>query len=127
MMLPFMGCGSTEDGGRKPGVYVSYEEQSLPQNGTVTGACREGTERVCSVILGKYEGVVSCFVGVQRCEDGVWGPCGHADAGTDPIGAGGAGVTSGAAGAGGAAGANDAGAGGGREDGSAGTAGMPSE
>jgi hypothetical protein len=38
-------------------------------------ACPEGTAQECKVMLGRQGDVVSCFVGVQLCLDGEWGPC----------------------------------------------------
>jgi hypothetical protein len=73
-----------------------------------TGPCPDGRVRDCTVDLGTYNGVHSCFTGQQRCYCGEWGPC------VDPElldgGAGGAcGGNGGAAGAGEAGGAGGAG------------------
>jgi hypothetical protein len=83
-----LGCSGDERG--TPGVHVSYEGQNVPNLGVQKGPCgTEGDVKECSVVLGRYEGVVSCFVGVQTCIDGYWGPCGQAADSED--GAGGAG------------------------------------
>jgi hypothetical protein len=39
------------------------------------GACEPGDTRQCTETLGRHNGVLSCFVGVQHCEDGSFGPC----------------------------------------------------
>ena len=31
--------------------------------------CEENEKRACHVTLGQHEGVVSCFVGIQKCID----------------------------------------------------------
>jgi hypothetical protein len=44
--------------------------------GQVDGAaCEDGTIRDCSVDLGTFEGVHSCFSGQQLCHCAAWGPC----------------------------------------------------
>lgn len=37
--------------------------------------CPEGSSRSCKIDLGQQGQINSCFEGVQRCEDGVWGTC----------------------------------------------------
>jgi len=60
-----------------------------PVNSTGTGAggdggsggsggsdnCPENTTRDCHVTLGRHQGVLSCFDGVETCKGGSWGPC----------------------------------------------------
>lgn len=38
-------------------------------------ACVSGATRACKIIVSEHEGVVTCFVGVQRCVGESWGPC----------------------------------------------------
>lgn len=52
----------------------------------VTGACEpevirctEGAIRECSVKLPTHDDTSNCFVGVEVCADGEWGPCVEAD------------------------------------------------
>lgn len=43
---------------------------------TTTGAvCTEGSKKECSVYIGENNGVITCFKGVQICENGAWGSC----------------------------------------------------
>ncbi len=37
--------------------------------------CVAGDERSCTIELPTHNGVKTCFVGTQVCEDGVWGAC----------------------------------------------------
>lgn len=37
--------------------------------------CTTGDSRECHAVVGKHEGFVDCFDGVQQCEGGKWGPC----------------------------------------------------
>jgi hypothetical protein len=110
--LPFLGCsGATEH----PSSNVPYvPPQAVPPvvNSVATGSCDEGVERKCSVILGTFDGVTSCFVGVQVCTDNLWGPCEDPETGAVAPNAGGAGGA-GAGGAGGSAGGSGGIAGGG--------------
>jgi hypothetical protein len=39
------------------------------------GACPDGAVRDCSVDLGTFNGVHSCFKGQQLCHCTAWGPC----------------------------------------------------
>lgn len=105
-VIPFMGCSAPSE---HPGTAVPGYDQpnNVPvSNSVAQGPCDDGAERKCSVILGKYDGIVSCFVGVQLCTDSVWGPC--QDPKTIVVHTGGAG----GADSGGAGGANVGGAGG---------------
>ena len=111
----FMGCSA-------PSEHPSTVPYEPPTTGSqvVTnvahGSCEEGAERKCSVILGKFEGVTSCFVGVQFCVDAVWGPCQDPATGTVAPNSGGAGGQ-------GAGGGTSGGSGGAAPDGSSGGAG----
>lgn len=113
--LPILGCSAPSE---HPSSDVPYDPNSGQQvvTSVAHGSCDQGAERKCSVILGKYDGVVSCFVGVQYCANGVWGPC--QDPNAPPPSAGG----SGGQGAGGR-GAGGQGAGGQSAAGSGGAAG----
>jgi hypothetical protein len=37
--------------------------------------CEHGAVRDCHVKIGEHEGIVTCYVGKQACNEGVWGPC----------------------------------------------------
>jgi len=37
--------------------------------------CEEDEQRSCHITLGQHEGVISCFVGIQKCIDGEWSQC----------------------------------------------------
>lgn len=41
----------------------------------VLGTCTIGTSKSCRVVIGIYNGVESCFVGMQYCDVGTWTPC----------------------------------------------------
>lgn len=42
---------------------------------TADAGCNAGEVRDCKVILDDQGGIKNCFVGVQYCADGGWGPC----------------------------------------------------
>jgi len=46
-------------------------------NATGNGAapCSNKQVRECRVELGQQGTVVNCFIGLQLCEEGTWGPC----------------------------------------------------
>jgi hypothetical protein len=107
----FMGCSAPSE---HPSSDVPYSPPTTGQqvvNSVAHGSCDEGAERKCSVILGKYEGIVSCFVGVQYCADSVWGPCQDPNGVVAPSAAGAGGQ--GAGGSGGVSGDNGGAASGG--------------
>jgi hypothetical protein len=58
-----------EGAGAGGGQAGAFEGEPAPD------VCVPGTMRDCRVMLGEHERVVSCFVGVQLCLDGQWGPC----------------------------------------------------
>lgn len=37
--------------------------------------CKEDEKRACHVTIGQHEGVVSCFIGIQKCVNGEWSEC----------------------------------------------------
>ncbi len=41
--------------------------------------CAEGSERKCRIFVDEENGVVSCWLGVQSCVDGVWTDCALVD------------------------------------------------
>lgn len=73
-----LGCSETEEEPKKfgnPGSGSGTGGEPTPvEQG---GPCEDGATKECSVILGEHEGILSCFVGVKVCHDGVWGPCGE--------------------------------------------------
>lgn len=94
-----MGCSAPSE---HPSSDVPYEPPPGQQvvTNVAHGSCDEGAQRKCSVILGKFEGVTSCFVGVQFCSENLWGPCQDPATGIAPSsgGAGGQGVGGGSSG-----------------------------
>ncbi len=44
-------------------------------NAPSVGPCTAGASQKCGVTLGEHNGVLSCYVGTQYCEEGVWGQC----------------------------------------------------
>lgn len=65
--LAALGCSSGEPppavGGKVPG------------GNYATGPCSDGQEYRCSATLEQANGVLSCWTGIQLCEEGTWGPC----------------------------------------------------
>jgi hypothetical protein len=103
--MPFLGCSGTSEHPSSEVPYVPPQSGQPVVNSVAKGSCDEGASRKCSVILGTYDGVTSCFVGVQVCTDDVWGPCKDPETGAVAPNIGGAGGAGGsAAGSGGAAG-----------------------
>lgn len=43
--------------------------------GGASVVCNDGATRKCKVKLPTQSGVTNCFVGVEVCEAGQWGPC----------------------------------------------------
>ncbi len=43
---------------------------------TVLAECVEGSQRSCKRTLPSHGQVNNCFVGVETCTNGEWGPCG---------------------------------------------------
>lgn len=41
----------------------------------VSGSCTIGASKACRVVIGVYNGVESCFVGMQYCDVGTWTRC----------------------------------------------------
>jgi len=37
--------------------------------------CMNGEKRLCHIILGSHENVLSCYVGIQECVNGTWSVC----------------------------------------------------
>lgn len=68
------GCSSDDETGAPP---ASVDDG--PNFGVESGPCTGGASRECSIDLGTVDGVHSCFVGEQHCDDGTWGPCVEAD------------------------------------------------
>jgi hypothetical protein len=69
-----LGCGSSEETtSRRPWSATGGSSSTAPIEDTL--ACADGAIRKCSVDLGTYNNVHSCFVGCQFCQDGSWGDC----------------------------------------------------
>lgn len=47
-----------------------------PENKATGSVCIEGSKKECTIYLGENNGVISCFKGVQVCQNGAWGVCG---------------------------------------------------
>ncbi len=47
--------------------------------GVAQGACEEGAQQECGYTLEQSADLVTCYLGVQRCEGGTWGPCEDGD------------------------------------------------
>ncbi|HEY6559532.1 MAG TPA: lectin-like protein [Polyangiaceae bacterium] len=45
------------------------------QNHVEAGPCTEETTRRCGITLGRHGNVLSCYVGTQKCQGGVWSTC----------------------------------------------------
>jgi hypothetical protein len=77
-------CGGSTDG-EHARAFVADQQTSAaepiastpaaPSNDVATGACTSGDARECKVMLGLHGDVVNCFVGIQFCDGGNWGPC----------------------------------------------------
>lgn len=60
-----LGCSGKD---RPPGT-------DLGSPGISSGPCSEGTQRACGVTLEQANGVLSCYRGVQKCQEGFWTGC----------------------------------------------------
>jgi hypothetical protein len=67
-----VGCS---DDSKLPGANVG-SGGSGGYGGVLTGPCEDGATRACGIELEKHDNIVSCYVGTQKCEGGVWGQCG---------------------------------------------------
>jgi hypothetical protein len=74
-------CGGGSDSPRRAGAgRVTGSAGTTSATGGAGGqvddaACEDGTIRDCSVDLGTFDGVHSCFSGQQLCHCAAWGPC----------------------------------------------------
>jgi hypothetical protein len=71
-------CGSPRTEAPPPsgsGILSVNGRESPARADFAPGACEPGDTRQCTETLGRHNGVLSCFVGVQHCEDGSFGPC----------------------------------------------------
>ena len=66
------GGGSNNTGGRNTS---DAGTGGAGGSNVVSGSCTIGTSKACRVVLGIYNGVESCFVGMQYCDVGTWTPC----------------------------------------------------
>lgn len=80
------GCGG--EAAPSPAPYQNAEPTTAASSSTVetgtddsqsskptTASCVHGQVRECHVTLGAQGAVQNCFVGLQLCADGQWGPC----------------------------------------------------
>ncbi len=67
--LGMLACGESE---RPPLKLAGLGSQAL---GVEEGPCDSSEPRQCSTKHEQANGVVSCFTGLQHCEDGQWGAC----------------------------------------------------
>lgn len=78
MVAALSGCGASDEEHPAP---AGYEAGQAPLEarpavaGAAAEACAEGVARECKVTLGRQGSVQDCFVGVQLCVEGEWGPC----------------------------------------------------
>ena len=72
MGLGGQGGGSNNTGGRKS---QGGSTGDAGGSDTASGNCAIGTSRACRVVLGIYNGIESCFVGMQYCDVGSWTHC----------------------------------------------------
>jgi len=81
-------AGCSGEGAPSPAPYQNPESttaasSSIVQTGTddsqpskpTTASCVDRQVRECHVTLGAQGAVQNCFVGLQLCADGKWGPC----------------------------------------------------
>jgi len=76
-----VGCS---DDSKLPGANVG-SGGSGGYGGVLTGPCEDGASRPCGIELEKHDNIVSCYVGTQKCEGGVWGQCGDGTTKTTTI------------------------------------------
>ena len=70
-MALLIGCGSEND----PGIGDGNGVGGYPNDDAGVVACEDGTSKKCVVYVGESSNVVSCYEGIQFCQDGVFGPC----------------------------------------------------
>lgn len=73
----FVACGSDES--PPPAPAPASESSALAgassSSASTAAACTDQQVQECRVELGQQDTVQNCFVGLQLCSKGVWGPC----------------------------------------------------
>ncbi len=75
------GCGSGDQAPPGPPLEAPTDSGPNRQNGDssymlpVGSPCTEGTMKACKVLLPAHGSIHPCFVGVQICSGGAFGPC----------------------------------------------------
>ena len=75
--LLVLGCGDDQAAPRADDTIHSEPDAMVPP--PVFGPCVDGDVEDCKVDLPTHNGIAQCFVGVQICSDGEWGPCQSAE------------------------------------------------
>jgi hypothetical protein len=81
------GCGEDEAPAPAPFAEAAPASAASSESGATTGdshrtlasPCTDMQVRDCRVELGAQGAVRNCFVGLQLCRDGKWGPCQEPD------------------------------------------------
>lgn len=74
--VPFLGgCGSTDS--QRPAPMEVTTSMPGSNVAAVSAKCETGAVQHCKVTRGEFQGVASCFEGVQMCFEEAWGPCGE--------------------------------------------------
>lgn len=74
LAIALAACGSADDGAS----HLEPAESSSNPKGAGSSSselCQLGTARTCHQTLGRHGGVLSCYVGIQYCEQSGWGVC----------------------------------------------------
>lgn len=74
LFSPLMAFGCGGDEAPPKSKLETASDAGLPPPPAV-GPCDDGEERKCKITLPSINGVAQCFVGMQYCVDGEWGPC----------------------------------------------------
>ena len=84
VVLGLPACGSSgerpspvagENGDTGPDVLATNPDASPGKEAGSQAVCVEGSQRTCKVTLPSHGQINNCFVGVEICENGQWGPC----------------------------------------------------
>ncbi|MCA9618599.1 MAG: hypothetical protein KC731_06250 [Myxococcales bacterium] len=73
--LGLLACDGERDVPKDMHPYVDLGSETEPGPDQPVVECEEDEVRDCKVQLGGDHSTSNCFVGVQYCEEGAWGPC----------------------------------------------------